>query len=154
MKKFLILFVVCLPLIANAQNNEMSTDKANVAERPEGIIVHNTNHERHVLGLKEYSYGMTDMDKKAYAEFLKNNCPQAFAKYYKGQQMITSGWSLFGLGLATTVIGIPVVWTENLLYVSFANKEPDPEIRRQKNVRGVQSERRHLPNSNSPISET
>lgn len=105
MKNFWILLVMCLPLMANAQSNETTINETATAERPEGMIVHNTVHDHHVLELKEYSYGKTEMDRKAYAEFLKNNCTPAFTKYHKGQQMIASGWSLFGLGLATTTIG-------------------------------------------------
>ena len=105
MKNFWILLVMCLPLMANAQSNETTINETATVERPEGMIVHNTVHDRHVLELKEYSYGKTEMDRKAYAEFLKSNCMPAFTKYHKGQQMIAAGWSLFGLGLATTTIG-------------------------------------------------
>ena len=86
-----------------------SAKKATAArtEKPEGQIVRNSNSERFILGMKEYSYGTTQMDKKAYADFLYKNCPNAFIKYYHGKNMITAGWVMFGLGCAMTVPG----WT-------------------------------------------
>ena len=53
----------------------------------------------------EYKYGNTILDKKAYEQFLKNNCPEAWRKYRKGQKEVIAGWSVFGAGLAMTTIG-------------------------------------------------
>ncbi len=80
---------------------------AALTQKPEGQIVRNSYSERLFLEMKEYSYGATQMDRKAYADFLYNNCSNAFIKYYHGKNMITAGWALFGLGCAMTVTG----WT-------------------------------------------
>lgn len=126
MKIFLILLAMCLPLMANAQSNETTINETATVERPEGMIVHNTVHDRHVLEMEEYSYGETEMDKKAYAEFLKSNCLPAYTKYHQGQQMIAAGWSLFGLGLATTTVGavlLPGAALASFLWLLSPDKE-------------------------------
>ena len=92
-------------------------------EKPEGQIVRNSYSERHILGMKEYSYGTTQMDKKAYADFLYKNCPNAFIKYYKGNQIATAGWVMFGLGCAMTVTG----WTVFGCYRVIADRKY-PEV--------------------------
>lgn len=89
-------------------NTMFSTNESSKPAFDEGLVVHRNGYvERHSLGEKEYVYGTTQMNKKEYADFLKNNCRNAFLKYYKGNQMITAGWVLFGLGCAMTVTG----WT-------------------------------------------
>ncbi len=89
-------------------NTMFSTNESSKPAFDEGLVVHHNGYvERHSLGEKEYVYGTTQMNKKEYADFLKNNCRNAFLKYYKGNQMITAGWVLVGLGCAMTVTG----WT-------------------------------------------
>lgn len=117
---------MCLPLMAKAQSNDTTINKTVIAERPEGMIVHNTYHERHAFEMEEYSYGETEMNKKAYAEFLKSNCLPAYTKYHQGQQMIAAGWSLFGLGLATTTVGavlLPGAALASFLWLLSPDKE-------------------------------
>lgn len=93
------------PVDDNSKKDRYRYAKAATTDKPEGLIVCNTYSERHILGMKEYSYGATQMDRKAYADFLSKNCPNAFIKYYKGKQMVTAGWVLFGVGAAMTVVG-------------------------------------------------
>lgn len=45
------------------------------------------------MGTNEYIYLGKYMDKREYELFLRNNCPQAYSQYRKGQRMIISGWS-------------------------------------------------------------
>lgn len=137
MKKLLLLLAMCFPIMVIAQESEMSLDTLNdstvsntevdtVPDRPDGMIVHNTYHERHAFEMEEYSYGETEMDKKAYAAFLKSNCLPAYTKYHQGQQMIAAGWSLFGLGLATTTVGavlLPAAALVGFVSLLSPNKE-------------------------------
>ncbi|MBQ4395040.1 MAG: hypothetical protein IJP45_01170 [Paludibacteraceae bacterium] len=53
----------------------------------------------------EYRLNGTKMDKKAYEEFLINNCPEAWRKYKSGKNAIAAGWSLFGIGAAAVGVG-------------------------------------------------
>lgn len=104
------------PVDDNSNKDRYRYAKAATTDKPEGLIVRNTYSERHILGMKEYSYGTTQMDRKAYADFLSKNCPNAFIKYYKGKQMVTAGWVLFGVGAAMTVVG----WSIKLAYYEIA----------------------------------
>lgn len=56
----------------------------------------------------EYRIGETKMDKKAYENFLYENCPQAWKKYKHGKNAVIAGWTLFGVGSAAMIIG-PIV---------------------------------------------
>lgn len=85
-----------------------SFENPNSIERQKGQMVRNTYNERHILGLKEYSYGTTQMDRKAYADFLNKNCPKAFLKYHLCEKMIVSGWVLFSVGIVMTIVGYPM----------------------------------------------
>lgn len=57
------------------------------------------------MGTNEYIYLGKYMDKREYELFLRNNCPQAYSQYRKGQRMIISGWSLLGAGALIMVAG-------------------------------------------------
>jgi hypothetical protein len=69
------------------------------------LIKRNSKTDQKLFGVSEYTYGDTQMDKKALQSFLKNNSPQAYKKYMAGQACIKAGWALFGVGLASTVTG-------------------------------------------------
>lgn len=60
-----------------------------------------------------YSYRGQTLDEKAYMNFLRNNCPEAFSKYNKGRIMTISGWVAFGVGLAMTGIGAGLIIAGN-----------------------------------------
>ena len=51
---------------------------------------------------KEYMFNGNSLDKKAYEEFLQNNCPEAWKKYHSGKQTIAAGWTFFATGIALT----------------------------------------------------
>ena len=78
------------------------------AAKTEGPLVRHPYSERHKLGMQEYSIGTTQMDRKAYADFLYNNCPEAFVKYYQGKNMIPAGWALLGSGIFMNALGWPM----------------------------------------------
>lgn len=69
------------------------------------ILVKNTAQERHMFGVKKYSYGETQMDEKALAKFFRDNNRDVYIKYMKNKNMKTAGWSLFGSGLALCFTG-------------------------------------------------
>lgn len=48
----------------------------------------------------EYRIKGTKMDKKAYENFLYENCPEAWKKYKNGKNAVAAGWTLFGIGAA------------------------------------------------------
>lgn len=61
-------------------------------------LIRHTAQEQKMFGMKKYSYGDTQMDEKAFREFLMKNNREAFLKYTKGQQMIPAGWVLCSVG--------------------------------------------------------
>ena len=54
---------------------------------------------------KEYTYMGSTMDKKAYAEFLMFNCPQASKQFELGKKLSLAGWGCLGGGIALAVAG-------------------------------------------------
>ena len=58
------------------------------------------------MGINEYMYAGTYMDRKAYEQFIKNNCPQAYKKYKDGKKWYIAGWSIFAAGMVITGAGI------------------------------------------------
>jgi len=63
-----------------------------------------------------YSYRGKTLDEKAYMNFLRNNCPEAFSQYNKGRTMTISGWVAFGAGLAMTGVGAGLIIVGNHNY--------------------------------------
>ena len=63
-----------------------------------------------------YSYRGKTLDEKAYMNFLRNNCPEAFSQYNKGRTMTISGWVAFGAGLAMTGVGAGLIIVGNYNY--------------------------------------
>lgn len=68
-------------------------------------LVRNSKIEQKLYGLKEYSYGDIQMDKKALQAFLHTNNHEVYKRYMRGQRCIKAGWAMFGIGLATTAAG-------------------------------------------------
>lgn len=68
-------------------------------------LVRNSKADQKLYGLGVYSYGETQMDKKAYETFLRENSPEIYKRYLRGQNCIKAGWAMFGIGVATTVVG-------------------------------------------------
>lgn len=69
------------------------------------MLVRHAAYEQRMFGVKEYSYGETQMDKKALAKFFRDNNRDVYIKYMKNRNLKTAGWSLFGGGLALIFTG-------------------------------------------------
>lgn len=50
--------------------------------------------------------GETELDKKMYARFLDENCPEAFAQYQHGRKLVVAGGCLTGIGALITAGGV------------------------------------------------
>ena len=69
------------------------------------MLIRYSAYERRMFGLKEYSYGETQMDKRAFQRFLYENDRNVFLQYRKNQDLIQAGWWLFGGGLSLVFVG-------------------------------------------------
>lgn len=81
--------------------------RAEKVEKEEVAVVtpeHMLEHKRGVDGWRFVYYG-NEMDKKAYQDFLRNTCPDAFVKYRDGKRTAAAGWVLFGAGCLLTAGG-------------------------------------------------
>lgn len=74
-------------------------------DKPVIELVRNSKEMQKYYGLSEYSYGETQMDKKAYAKFLRDNSPELYQRYLVGDKLVKSGWSLFAIGCSATIAG-------------------------------------------------
>lgn len=74
-------------------------------EKPVIELVRNSKETQKYYGVGEYSYGETQMDKKAFAKFLYANSPELYRRYLNGQRTIKAGWSFFAIGCAMTITG-------------------------------------------------
>lgn len=84
---------------------KVSEAKVVKEDKPVIELVRNSKYMQKYYGLGEYSYGETQMDKKAYAKFLYENSPELYQRYLNGQRTIKAGWSLFSIGCAMTITG-------------------------------------------------
>ena len=82
---------------------EQLVDEGNSSQVP--MLVRYTAYERRMFGVKEYSYGETQMDKRAFQRFLYENDRNVFLQHRKNQNLIQAGWWLFGGGLAMIFTG-------------------------------------------------
>lgn len=98
------------------ENHNLTTEK------PKGQIVHNSYSERHYGGYKEFSYGSRQMDRREYANFLRNTCFRAYRNYVVGNNMVKAGWVLFGVGCAFVVTGGGMMadWDEGVWVAGFS----------------------------------
>lgn len=74
-------------------------------DKPVIELVRNSKYMQKYYGLGKYSYGETQMDKKAYAKFLYENSPELYQRYLNGQRTIKAGWSLFSIGCTMIIAG-------------------------------------------------
>ena len=49
-------------------------------------------------GYNEYTLNGNYMDRKAYEDFIQQNCPEAWRKHLISKRVITSGWIILGIG--------------------------------------------------------
>lgn len=73
-------------------------------------LVRHTAQEQKMFGVKKYSYGDTQMEEKAFREFLYKNNREAYLNYMKNQQMIYAGWGLFAGGLIMGGAGVACLY--------------------------------------------
>ena len=88
---------------ANTSTSQIPQMSANI-ENGEKLVI-NSKSTQKMFGVKKYSYGTTQMDEKAFCEFLYKNNRELYLKYMQNQQMIYSGWGLFGGGVIMTLAG-------------------------------------------------
>ncbi len=87
-----------------------------------------------------YSYRGQTLDEKAYMNFLRNNCPEAFSQYNKGRIMTISGWVAFGVGLAMTSIGAGLIIVGNNNYQIAAKSYNDKINEEQAKIDKIETE--------------
>ena len=88
---------------------DMQNGCAQLAKRLFGATNYSTAVEKYSIqrmGLNEYMYNGKYLDKKAYVQFLRDNCPQAYKQYNDGKKWAISGWVFMGAGLGLTAAGI------------------------------------------------
>lgn len=93
----------------NLDATSMQQGCAQLAKRLFGATNYSSAVEKYSIermGLNEYMYCGKYLDKKAYKQFLRDNCPQAYKQYNDGKKWAISGWCLMGAGLALTTAGI------------------------------------------------
>ena len=55
-----------------------------------------------------YYVGEKKMTKEQYLHFIHSNCQEAWESYKKGGKLLKAGWGLFGVGMGSLVIGVPM----------------------------------------------
>lgn len=91
-------------------------------------LIRNSKSDQRLFGVGAYSYGETQMDKKAYEAFLRNNAPEVFKRYLRGKACISAGWTMFAIGAAATVAGgVLMIKAESLMY-GYWSPEKDNEF--------------------------
>ena len=96
----------------NLDATSMQQGCAQLAKRLFGATNYSSAVEKYSIermGLNEYMYCGKYLDKKAYKQFLRDNCPQAYKQYNDGKKWAISGWCLMGAGIALTGAGIGMV---------------------------------------------
>ncbi len=78
-----------------------SLQQAQLEAQEKPMIIRHSIYDQKLFGIEEYSYGETQMDKKALQQFLLENSPAAYKKYTQSQKLIKGGWATFSVG--TTV---------------------------------------------------
>ena len=108
----------------------MPTTKAKVKENTP--IVANTPMTNVIkierLSKNLYNYGGTEMDAKMMTQFLRNNCPAAYAKYMSGKKIIGAGWGVFVAGLAMTAGGAVMLGISETEYKNTRHYNGDLEV--------------------------
>ena len=79
-------------------------------------IVRNSKVDQRLFGVGAYSYGETQMDKKAFEKFMRENSPQAYKKYMRGKACIAAGWTCLTVGILATVGGSVLSYISGYIY--------------------------------------
>ena len=81
------------------------------------VVQDNTNTEYIYRQGNKYFYDGKMMKGDVYANFLKNNCTEAYNKYNQGKVVSIAGWALLGVGVGLDICsmaGVPYVWIPSL----------------------------------------
>lgn len=104
--------------VAQAEKIE-SLHQAQLAAQEKPLIVRHSKYDQNLYGIEEYSYGGTQMDRKALEAFLKENNTNAYKKYTDSQKLINVGWGLFGFGTAVLVSAeLTLIWPGDIDYLT------------------------------------
>ena len=95
------------------ERTKESLQQAQLAAQEMPLIVRHSKYDQNLYGIEEYSYGETQMDKKALQLFLQENSPAAYKKYTQSKKMITAGWWMFGGGMS--------IFCSGMLIMGFTN---------------------------------
>ncbi len=79
-------------------------------------LVRNSKVDQRLFGVGAYSYGETQMDKKAFEKFMRENSPQAYKKYIRGKACIAAGWTCLTVGILATVGGSVLSYISQDIY--------------------------------------
>ena len=82
-------------------------------------LIRHTAQEQKMFGVKKYSYGDTQMDEKAFREFLYKNNREAYLKYMKNENLIYTGWGLLAGGLIMGGTGVPCLFIDNAMLIAL-----------------------------------
>ena len=58
------------------------------------------------------------MSEAEYLAFVQNNCIEAWQTYQQGKKLAKTGWTLFGVGLGSVVLGTAVCWAPGSIIYS------------------------------------
>lgn len=73
------------------------------------MFVYNNKKTQKKLGVKEYSYGTTQLDRQAMEKFLLNNNQQAYQHFMSSQTFMKAGWWTLYCGVGAMALGIITV---------------------------------------------
>ena len=100
-----------------------SLQQAQLAAQEKPLIVRHSKYDQNLYGIEEYSYGETQMDKKALQLFLQENSPAAYKKYTQSKKLITAGWWMFGTSVVAmgtgTLFIITTSWDEAAYIIPY-----------------------------------
>lgn len=96
-------------MIMGLDAESMQQGCAKLAQRLFGVTATSSAMEKYNIermGINSYTYMGKYLDKKEYAQFLRNNCPQAYKQYKEGRIWALSGWGMMGAGVVLTGAGL------------------------------------------------
>lgn len=84
------------------------------------------DHHLYPLGRWQFRYQDQLFGREQYVDFLEYSCPEAYVRYWSGQNLYRTGWGVFGgalgTGLASGIcLGLALAYeTPSLIYTSIA----------------------------------
>lgn len=99
----------CMILAKKMFSDKNELDFGNRSALVHELVIYSKTNQR-FLGVEKYAYGDTQMDEKAFCQFLQKNNRAAYLKYMQSKQLIPAGWATFGGGLLFTLaLGTPLM---------------------------------------------